>query len=81
MAKSDKAREKVEDGLLKGYDRIRKAYKDGLAVVSVERDACGGCHSAIPPQVQIDINEQKKMMLCEHCGRILVPNYDEVAKA
>jgi len=78
QAKSEKARAKVDDGLLKGYDRIRKAYKDGLAVVSVERDSCGGCHGIIPPQVQIDIDDQKKIIICEHCGRILVPNYDEV---
>lgn len=81
LAKSEKARAKVEEGLLKGYDRIRKAYKDGLAVVSVERDSCGGCHASIPPQVQIDIEDQKKMTICEHCGRILVPNYDAVKEA
>lgn len=75
LAKSEKARGKVEASLLKGYDRIRKAYKDGLAVVSVERDSCGGCHASIPPQVQIDIDDQKKMTICEHCGRILVPDY------
>lgn len=76
--KSDKARAKVDEGLLKGYDRIRKAYKDGLAVVSVERESCGGCHGIIPPQVQIDIDDQKKITICEHCGRILVPDYDVV---
>ena len=80
LVKSEKARGKVEESLLKGYDRIRKAYKDGLAVVSVERDSCGGCHATIPPQVQIDIDDQKKMTICEHCGRILVPDF-EVVKA
>jgi hypothetical protein len=80
LGKSEKARAKVEEVLLKGYDRIRKAYKDGLAVVSVERDSCGGCHATIPPQVQIDIDDQKKMTICEHCGRILVPDF-EVVKA
>lgn len=78
LAKSEKARAKVEESLLKGYDRIRKAYKDGLAVVSVERDSCGGCHATIPPQVQIDIDDQKKMTICEHCGRILVPDFETV---
>lgn len=81
MKDSEKARAKVEASLLKAYDRIRKAYKDGLAVVSVERDSCGGCHATIPPQVQIDIDDQKKMIICEHCGRILVPDYDVVSQA
>ncbi|MCB9255703.1 MAG: hypothetical protein H6579_01085 [Chitinophagales bacterium] len=78
LVKSEKYRAKVEEGLLKAYDRIRKAYKDGLAVVAVERNSCGGCHAAIPPQVQIDIDDQKKMIICEHCGRILVPDYSVV---
>lgn len=78
LVKSEKARAKVEEGLLKAYDRIRKAYKDGLAVVPVERNSCGGCHGAIPPQVQIDIDDQKKITICEHCGRILVPDYNVV---
>lgn len=76
--KSEKARKDIDAALLKGYDRIRKAYKDGLAVVSVERNSCGGCHATIPPQVQIDIDDQKRMIICEHCGRILVPDYDAV---
>lgn len=75
LKKSEKERENVDESLLKAYDRIRSAYKDGLAVVSVERNSCGGCHAAIPPQVQIDIDEQKKIISCEHCGRILVPDY------
>ncbi|MEZ4915650.1 MAG: C4-type zinc ribbon domain-containing protein [Chitinophagales bacterium] len=75
LKKSEKERENVDESLLKAYDRIRGAYKDGLAVVSVERNSCGGCHAAIPPQVQIDIDEQKKIISCEHCGRILVPDY------
>ena len=78
VTKSEKARGKVEESLLKAYDRIRKAYKDGLAIVSVERDSCGGCHATIPPQVQIDIDDQKKIIICEHCGRILVPDYEVV---
>lgn len=78
VTKSEKAHGKVDQGLLKAYVRIRKAYKDGLAVVSVERDSCGGCHASIPPQVQIDIADQKKLIICEHCGRILVPDYDAV---
>lgn len=78
---SDKAVESVDPALLKAYNRIRKAYRDGLAVVYVERNACGGCHATIPPQVQIDIDDQKKIIICEHCGRILVPDYEAAAAA
>ena len=54
------------------YKRIRKNSRNGLAVVSVERDACGGCFSKIPPQRQLDIKAHKKIIVCEHCGRILI---------
>ena len=53
------------------YDRIRKNYRNGLAVVPVERDACGGCFNAIPPQKQSEIRLHKKITVCENCGRIL----------
>jgi len=66
------AREHVEERLLLSYDRIRKNYRNGLAVVPVERDACGGCFHAIPPQKQSEIKLRKKVMVCENCGRILV---------
>lgn len=66
------AREHVEERLLNSYDRIRKNYRNGLAVVSVERDACGGCFHAVPPQKQSEIKLRKKIMSCENCGRILV---------
>ena len=62
----------VDDRLLASYDRIRKNYRNGLAVVPVERDACGGCFNAIPPQKQSEIKLRKKVMVCENCGRILV---------
>ncbi len=70
--KSENARKDVEDRLLYSYDRIRKSYRNGLSVVSVERDACGGCFNAIPPQKQSEIRLHKKVMVCENCGRILV---------
>jgi predicted nucleic acid-binding Zn-ribbon protein len=70
--KSTTARKKIEDRLLKAYDRLRDNSKNGLAVVSVARDACGGCFNKIPPQRQLDIEAQKKVIVCEHCGRILV---------
>jgi len=68
------AREKVDERLLNSYDRIRKNYRNGLAVVPVERDACGGCFNAIPPQKQSEIKQRKKIIICENCGRILVDN-------
>ncbi|HLY68538.1 MAG TPA: C4-type zinc ribbon domain-containing protein [Puia sp.] len=68
------AREKVEPRLLNSYDRIRKNYRNGLAVVPVLRDACGGCFYAIPPQRQSEIRQHKKIIVCENCGRILVDN-------
>jgi predicted nucleic acid-binding Zn-ribbon protein len=69
---SSEAREKVEERLLNSYDRIRSNYRNGLAVVPVERDACGGCFNAIPPQRQSEIKQRKKIIVCENCGRILV---------
>jgi predicted nucleic acid-binding Zn-ribbon protein len=68
---SDKARTEVEERLLYSYDRIRSSYRNGLAVVPVERDACGGCFNSIPPQKQSEIRLHKKILVCENCGRIL----------
>ena len=62
----------VEPRLLASYEKIRHSYRNGLAVVPVERDACGGCFNAIPPQKQSEIRQHKKIMICENCGRILV---------
>ena len=53
-------------------NRIRGSVRNGLALVSVDRDACGGCFNKIPPQRQLDIKLHKKLIVCEHCGRILV---------
>ena len=66
------ARVLIDERLLYSYDRIRKSYRNGLAVVPVDRDACGGCYNAIPPQKQSEIKQRKKVMVCENCGRILV---------
>lgn len=74
--KEKKARKQVEERLQRAYDRIRNAYRNGLAVVSVERNACGGCHNEIPPQVQLEIRQQKRIIVCEHCGRILINKED-----
>jgi len=62
----------IEERLLAAYKRIRGNARNGLAVVPVERDACGGCFSKIPPQRQLDIKSSKKIIVCEYCGRILV---------
>jgi len=71
-AKSEEARSHIDERLLFSYDRIRNSYHNGLAVVTVERDACGGCFNSIPPQRQSEIRLHKKIIVCENCGRILV---------
>ncbi|MFA9390877.1 MAG: zinc ribbon domain-containing protein [Prolixibacteraceae bacterium] len=70
--KSAKVEVQIEDRLLTAFRRIRKNARNGLAVVTVERDACGGCFNKIPPQRQLDIAFRKKVIVCEYCGRILV---------
>lgn len=75
MKASEKASAVIEDRLLNAYKRIRSNTRNGLAVVPVERDACGGCFNKIPPQKQLDIRMNKKILVCEHCGRVMVdPN-------
>ncbi|MCB2207554.1 MAG: hypothetical protein KQH67_04600 [Bacteroidetes bacterium] len=75
MIKKSKENEKlIEDRLLTAYKRIRENARNGLAVVQIERDACGGCFNKIPPQHQLDIKMHKKIIVCEYCGRILVDN-------
>jgi uncharacterized protein len=69
---AEEARHGVEPRLLASYEKIRNNYRNGLAVVPVERDACGGCFNFIPPQKQSEIKQRKKVMVCENCGRILV---------
>jgi predicted nucleic acid-binding Zn-ribbon protein len=70
--KSKEIQSKIEERLLTAYKKIRKNARNGLAVVTVERDACGGCFNKIPPQRQLDIRSRKKIIVCEYCGRILV---------
>jgi predicted nucleic acid-binding Zn-ribbon protein len=70
--KSDDAKHKVDERLLGAYERIRGSYKNGLAVVPILRDSCGGCFNVIPPQRQSEIRQHKKIIVCEHCGRVLV---------
>lgn len=70
--KSDEAKVKVDEKLLLSYERIRSKHRNGLAVVPVLRDSCGGCFNVIPPQRQSEIRQRKKIIVCEHCGRIMV---------
>ena len=70
--KSAEAKEKVDPRLLTAYERIRASYRNGLAVVPIMRDSCGGCFNVIPPQRQSEIRQHKKIIVCEHCGRVLV---------
>ena len=63
---------KIEPRLLSSFKRIRKSARNGLGIVYVQRDACGGCFNKIPPQRQLDIKMHKKIIVCEYCGRILV---------
>lgn len=72
LKQSEQVAGKVEERLLSAYRRIRSNARNGLAVVAVERGSCGGCFNAIPPQRQLDIASHKKLIVCEHCGRILV---------
>lgn len=72
LKESEAASAKIEDRLLNAYKRIRANTRNGLAVVTVDRDACGGCYNKIPPQRQLDIRTNKKIIVCEHCGRVLV---------
>lgn len=80
-AQSQEAQGKVDERLLMAYNRIRGSYSNGLAVVPIHRDSCGGCFNVIPPQRQSEIRQHKKIIVCEHCGRILVDNeLDEQVK-
>ncbi|ERJ58308.1 MAG: C4-type zinc ribbon domain-containing protein [Sphingobacterium sp.] len=72
LKKADIAAEKNEERLLKVYNKLRGSYRNGLAVVSIERDSCSGCHNKIPAQLQSEIRQRKKIIICEHCGRVLV---------
>lgn len=75
---SDQAKALIEERLLTAYSRIRTNARNGLAVVTVQRDACGGCFNKIPPQRQLDIRQHKKIIVCEHCGRILIDSNIEM---
>ncbi len=75
MKKSEELSKNIEERLLTAYRKIRDNARNGLAVVTVDRDACGGCFNKIPPQRQLDIRSRKKIIVCEYCGRILIDKY------
>lgn len=72
LVRAEEASVNIEDRLLKVYNKLRTSYRNGLAVVSIERDSCSGCHNKIPPQLQSEIRQRKKIIICEHCGRVIV---------
>ena len=76
--KSKEQEQYIDDRYLTAYKRIRNAARNGLAVVTIDRDSCGGCFSNIPPQRQMEIKMHKKVIVCENCGRILVD--DDIAE-
>lgn len=78
IAKSKEQEQFIDERYLTAYKRIRNAARNGLAVVTIDRDACGGCFSKIPPQRQTEIKMHKKVIVCEYCGRILVD--DDIAQ-
>ncbi len=78
LAKSKEQEQYIDERYLTAYKRIRNAARNGLAVVQIDRDSCGGCFSNIPPQRQMEIKMHKKVIVCENCGRILVD--DDIAE-
>lgn len=72
MEKAKKTETLIDDYTLKAFKRIRKNARNGLGIVTVQRNACGGCFNRIPPQRQLDIKMHKKVIVCEYCGRILI---------
>jgi len=84
LKERERAAKHIEERLFKSYEKIRDNARNGLAVVSVKRGACGGCFAVVPPQRQVEIREKKKLIVCEHCGRVLadvdVPIVNEETK-
>jgi len=80
-ARRKKVTQRFDEKLLKVYERIRGNVRNKLAVVVVKREACGGCFNKVPPQLQADIREKKRIILCEHCGRIMADVSDSLVDA
>jgi uncharacterized protein len=75
LKERDKLIAKIEERFQYSYNRLRKNARNGLAVVCIERDACGGCFNKIPPQRQMEIKQHRKIIVCEYCGRVLVDDF------
>tara|TARA_R110000868_G_scaffold147609_4_gene369152 strand:- start:34 stop:810 length:777 start_codon:yes stop_codon:yes gene_type:complete len=80
MKNRAKAAKQIEERLLNSYNKLRNNVRNKLAVVPVERGACGGCFNVVPPQKQAEIRETKKLIVCEHCGRILSEVIEEIVE-
>ncbi len=72
---SDKQRKLIDVFLLKAYDKTRRTYRNKLAVVNILRNSCGGCFNSVPPQKQLEVELSKKIIACEHCGRVIVSEH------
>ena len=72
LSQSAELQEQIEPRMLNAYKKVRSNLRNKMAVVTVKRDACGGCFNKIPPQRQLDIALSKKIIVCEYCGRILI---------
>ena len=72
LTEREKSQKSMDEKLLKAYDRIRVNVVNGIAVAPVVRGSCGGCFAKVPPQLQSDIRQRKKIVICEHCGRIII---------
>lgn len=72
LKKAEAASANIDERLSKVYNKLRSSYRNGLSVAYIERDSCSGCHNKIPAQLQSEIRQRKKIIICEHCGRILV---------
>ena len=77
---SEAAKSLVDERLLSGYNRIRKTYRNGLAIVTIDRDSCGGCYAKIPPQKQLEIKQRKKVLVCNFLGPVTIQNRIRVIK-
>tara|TARA_B100001250_G_scaffold229974_1_gene197401 strand:- start:1544 stop:2299 length:756 start_codon:yes stop_codon:yes gene_type:complete len=80
LKKRTRINKKIEQRLLDAYERIRLSSRNGLAVVSVERNACGGCFNRVTPQQAVEVDNKKKIIACEHCGRIFIPSEEDGQK-
>ena len=75
--KRDRSQKKIDEKLYNRYEKVRKQFRNGLAIAFVERDSCGGCFNKVPPQTQLEISLRQRIITCEHCGRVLVDQHIE----